>query len=108
MGERQIRTAVRDQNLSTLAQVKTCTQAGTGCGGCLPRVADLLKTELQALGAKVDNRLCEHFPHSRQELYQIALIKGIKTFDVLLSEHGQDEDARSASRPSPRSREPLE
>ncbi|WP_406698032.1 nitrite reductase large subunit NirB [Singulisphaera sp. Ch08] len=89
VGERRIREAVRDQKLSTVAQVKACTQAGTGCGGCLPRVADLLKAELQATGARVDNRLCEHFPHSRQELYQIALIKEIKTFDALIAAHGQ-------------------
>ena len=32
------------------------------------------------MGHEVDNRLCEHFPHSRQELYQIVMIKEIKTF----------------------------
>ena len=86
---RQIRSAVRDRKLTTIAQLKTCTQAGTGCGGCLPRVTDLLKAELQAMGAKVDNRLCEHFPHSRQELYQIVMIQGIKSFDALIVSHGK-------------------
>ena len=88
VGERQIREAIRDQKLTTVAEVKTCTLAGTGCGGCLPRVADLLKAELKAAGTRVDNRLCEHFPHSRQELYQIAMIQGIKTFDALIDAHG--------------------
>jgi nitrite reductase (NADH) large subunit len=89
VGERQIRQAIRDEKLATLPQVKTCTLAGTGCGGCLPRVADLLKQELQAAGAGVDNRLCEHFPHSRQELYQIVMIQGYTTFDALLQSHGR-------------------
>src|SRR5207237_3099133 len=89
VGARQIRAAVRDRKLTTVAEVKACTQAGTGCGGCLPRVSDLLKAELQAAGARVDNRLCEHFPHSRQELYQIAMIKEIQTFDALIASHGR-------------------
>ena len=89
VGERQIREAVREQKLTTIAQLKTCTQAGTGCGGCLPRVSELLKAELKATGARVDNRLCEHFPHSRQELFQIVMIKQIKTFDALFSSHGR-------------------
>jgi nitrite reductase (NADH) large subunit len=89
VGERQIRTAIREQKLTTLPQVKSCTRAGTGCGGCLPRVTDLLKTELKSSGARVDNRLCEHFLHSRQELFQIAMIREIKTFEALIAEHGR-------------------
>jgi nitrite reductase (NADH) large subunit len=89
VSERQIHEAVRDRKLTTVTQVKTCTLAGTGCGGCLPRVADLLKAELEAAGARVDNRLCEHFPQSRQELFQIAMIKEIRTFEALIAGHGQ-------------------
>ena len=88
VSEGQIRAAVRDQNLATVAALKSCTQAGTGCGGCLPRVTELLKAELEAMGARVDSRLCEHFPHSRQELYQIAIIHEIKTFGALIASHG--------------------
>ncbi len=89
VGERQLCETIRDKKLTTLPQVKECTKAGTGCGGCLPRVTDLLKVELQAAGARVDNRLCEHFAYSRQELYQIAMIKGIRTFDALIASHGR-------------------
>ena len=88
VAEGAIRAAVRVQKLTTVAAVKACTQAGTGCGGCLPRVTELLKAELKAMGARVDNRLCEHFTQSRQELYQIVLIKEIKTFSDLISSHG--------------------
>ncbi len=41
------------------------------------------------MGARVDNRLCEHFRTSRQELYQIAMIKEIKTFGALIASHGR-------------------
>ncbi len=37
VSERQIREAIRVGKLTTVAQVKECTRAGTGCGGCLPR-----------------------------------------------------------------------
>ncbi|MGP0069558.1 MAG: nitrite reductase large subunit NirB, partial [Isosphaeraceae bacterium] len=87
--EGQIRDAVRSKGYTTVAEVKTCTKAGTGCGGCLPQVADLVKAELKAIGKKVNNHLCEHFPHSRQELFEIVKIKRIKTFDALLAEHGK-------------------
>ena len=89
VSEGAIRQAIRDGSLTTVAQIKECTRAGTGCGGCLPRVTDLLKAELQAAGARVDNRLCEHFPYSRQELYEIVRVKGIRTFDALIASHGR-------------------
>ena len=38
------------KKLTTVAEVKSCTKAGTGCGGCLPQVTDLLKAELKAIG----------------------------------------------------------
>jgi nitrite reductase (NADH) large subunit len=88
VSESQIRDAVRGQGLTTIAQVKSCTRAGTGCGGCLPLVTDLVKAELKAAGKSVQNHLCEHFPYNRQELFQIVKIKGLKTFDALLTEHG--------------------
>jgi nitrite reductase (NADH) large subunit len=86
---RQVREAVRERGLTTLAEVKGCTKAGTGCGGCVPLVTDLLKAELAAAGKKVNNHLCEHFPHTRQELFEIVKIKRIKTFDDLIAGHGR-------------------
>src|SRR4029077_21247240 len=74
---------------TTIGEVKACTKAGTGCGGCLPLVTDLLKAELAAAGKAVNNNLCEHFPYTRQELFEIVKIKGIKTFTALIDEHGR-------------------
>ncbi len=88
VSEKQIRHTVRDQGLTTVAQVKSCTKAGTGCGGCLPLVTELVKAELKAAGKAVNNHLCEHFPYSRQELFQMIKIKRLKTFDALLAGHG--------------------
>lgn len=85
----RICNAIRDENLTSLDEVKACTRAGTGCGGCLPLVVDLFKAELQASGRKVTHHLCEHFAFTRQELFQIVKIKGIRTFESLLASHGK-------------------
>ena len=84
----QICSAIRAQNLATLGAVKQSTAAGTGCGGCVPLVTSLLNTELEAAGKAVDRNLCEHFPYSRQDLFEIVKIKQIKTFDELIRSHG--------------------
>jgi nitrite reductase (NADH) large subunit len=85
----QICSAVREKNLGSVEQVKACTLAGTGCGGCLPLVVDLFKAELMASGKKVNNALCEHFAYTRQELFEVIKIKGIKSFAELLATHGK-------------------
>lgn len=83
-----ISTAILD-GAHKIDQLKKCTKAGTGCGGCLPMVNDLLKHELQCMGKNVKNVLCEHFDYSRQELLDLIKIKGIRTYDVLLDQYGK-------------------
>jgi nitrite reductase (NADH) large subunit len=85
----QIKDAIRRKGLTTVDQVKACTRAGTGCGGCLPQVTELITAVLKATGTAVHNHLCEHFAYSRQDLFQIVKIKRIKTFDTLLASHGK-------------------
>lgn len=85
----QICTAIQAQDLRDIGSVKTCTSAGTGCGGCVPLVTDLLKAELKAAGIEVKKDICEHFAYSRQELYSLVRTHQIKTFDELIDRHGQ-------------------
>lgn len=80
---------IRDQKLTTLADVKKVCNVGTGCGGCMPMVKDLFEAELAAGGGVVDKSLCEHFAYSRQELYQIILVEKYATFTEVLSKHGR-------------------
>ncbi len=81
--------AIQADNLTDIARVKQCTNAGTGCGGCVPLVTDLLKAEMKKAGLEVKNHLCEHFPFSRQDLYQLVRVEQIQTFEALLASHGQ-------------------
>ncbi len=85
----QICTAIQENNFTDIASVKKCTKAGTGCGGCVPLVTDLLKFEMKKAGIEVKNHLCEHFAYSRQELYHLVRTQKIQTFDELIQKHGQ-------------------
>ncbi|MEZ2232117.1 nitrite reductase large subunit NirB [Microcoleus sp.] len=85
----QICDAIRDRNLTDVASVKKCTQAGTGCGGCVPLVTDIFKSEMKKAGVAVKNNLCEHFEYSRQELYHLVRSQGIKTFEEAIAKHGK-------------------
>jgi len=80
--------AIADGGLTEVGQVKACTKAGTGCGGCIPLVTDLLKGELRRAGVEVNNHLCEHFAYSRQELFDIVRINRLATFSDVLAGHG--------------------
>ncbi|HEY4005329.1 MAG TPA: nitrite reductase large subunit NirB [Pseudonocardia sp.] len=64
--------------------LKACTRAGTSCGSCVPT----LKKLLAGAGVEVSTALCEHFTHSRQELFQIAASTNIRTFSELVAQHG--------------------
>ena len=83
-----IRAAIRAESLASVREIKACTSAGTGCGGCVPMVADLLTAELVRRGASTKPVLCEHFAHSRQDLFEIVAARRIRTFEQLISEHG--------------------
>ncbi|MEV4539750.1 nitrite reductase large subunit NirB [Asanoa sp. NPDC049518] len=65
--------------------VKACTRAGTTCGSCVP----LLKSLLAEAGVAQSTALCEHFAYSRQELFDLVRVRGIRTFSALVSGYGR-------------------
>jgi nitrite reductase (NADH) large subunit len=71
-----------------VADVKASTRAGSGCGGCIPTLRQIMIAELTAMGVEVDDDVCEHFPHTRQELYSLVRVKRIRTFEALIAAHG--------------------
>lgn len=73
----------------TVAALKAETKAGTGCGGCVPLMTQVLNAELSHQGIEVNHSLCEHFSYSRQELYHLIRVEEIKTFDQLLAKYGK-------------------
>ncbi|MDN3523269.1 nitrite reductase large subunit NirB [Halomonas ramblicola] len=78
-----------DAGAVDLATVKGETKASTGCGGCAALLKSVVDHELESRGVEVDQSICEHFAHTRQELYDIVRVEGIKTFGELIEKHGQ-------------------
>lgn len=81
-------TAVND-GCTTVDGIKKCTRAGTGCGGCVPLIKDLVAGTMKANGQYIKNVICEHFEYSRQELYDLVKINGLKTYDLVLDHFGK-------------------
>jgi nitrite reductase (NADH) large subunit len=81
----RISAAIAELGLTDVAGVKKCTRAGTSCGSCVPALVSILASE----GVAPGKALCEHFDHSRAELFDIVRVRGITTFSRLVGEHGR-------------------
>ena len=40
------------------------------------------------MGVEVNRDICEHFPYTRQDLYNLIRVNGIRSFEALLAEYG--------------------
>ena len=78
-----------EAGITDLGELKAATKAGTGCGGCSALLKQVFEHELSARGVAVDKSLCEHFAHTRQELYSIVRVEGVLSFEELLAKHGR-------------------
>jgi nitrite reductase (NAD(P)H) len=81
---------VKDGTCKDLGAVKSCTKAGTGCGGCMPLVTTIFNKTMASMGNEVKNYLCSHFNFSRAELYHIIAAKQLKTLPDVMREAGND------------------
>ena len=77
-------SAITSGAATDVPAVKACTRAGTTCGSCVPA----LKQLLNECGVHQPKALCEHFGQSRQELFDIIRIRGVRTFSELIGEYG--------------------
>jgi nitrite reductase (NADH) large subunit len=81
--------SVTENGCESVEAIKKCTKAGTGCGGCVPMLKDLMLSSMAIQGKYVRNVLCEHFDKSRQELFDLAKIHTLKTYDKVLDKLGR-------------------
>lgn len=80
---------VIDAGCTDLGGVKGETKASTGCGGCAALLKTVVDSELEKRGVEVNTDLCEHFPYTRQELFHLVKVNGIRTFQTLIRDHGK-------------------
>ncbi|ETS74297.1 Nitrite reductase [Pestalotiopsis fici W106-1] len=84
---------VKKGTCKSLGDVKACTKAGTGCGGCMPLVTTIFNKTMKDMGAEVTNHLCSHFSYSRADLYNIVMVKRLKTFQDVMRDAGNDKES---------------
>ncbi|HVS78248.1 MAG TPA: nitrite reductase large subunit NirB [Steroidobacteraceae bacterium] len=82
-----IRAAV-ESGCTTVGAIKASTRASGTCGGCAPLVKQILEAELERRGIALDNHLCEHFRHSRQQLFHLIRVGSLRSFAEVLAKHG--------------------
>ncbi len=80
--------AAVDGGCTTVGAIKAATRAASTCGGCAPLVKQILDAELARRGVALENHLCEHFAHSRQQLFHLIRVGGLRSFDEVLQKHG--------------------
>jgi len=81
--------AIAANDLSAVGGIKACTKAGTGCGSCVPLLGEILRAELRRAGVAVNNHICEHFPHTRQELFHLVKVRQTRTFAAAIESFGR-------------------
>lgn len=84
---------VKDGTCKAIGEVKSCTKAGTGCGGCMPLVQSIFNKAMKDMGNEVLNHLCPHFAYSRADLYNIIYVKKLKDFREVMQEAGKDKNS---------------
>ena len=85
-----VANAVKDGTCKSIGEVKACTKAGTGCGGCMPLVQSIFNKAMKDMGTEVLNHLCPHFAYSRADLYNIIFVKKLQDFPSIMKEAGKD------------------
>lgn len=86
--KQSICSAVKEGGVRTIDAMKKCTRAGTGCGGCVPMVKDLITETMKAEGLYVKTVVCEHFDYSRQELLDLVRLNELISYEAVLDRFG--------------------
>ncbi|RTR32176.1 nitrite reductase large subunit NirB [Shewanella atlantica] len=78
----------------SLAAIKGCTKAASGCGGCGALVQEIISQTMEAQGLETQQGICSHFEHDRQALFHLCQVEEISSFSALIGRHGTVDAAR--------------
>ncbi|KAK2748059.1 hypothetical protein FQN55_004610 [Onygenales sp. PD_40] len=84
---------VKSGKCKTIGDIKSCTKAGNGCGGCMPMVQTIFNKTMMEMGQEVSNHLCPHFPYARADLYNVIAVKQLKSFTDVMKTCGKHPDS---------------
>ncbi|MBI2884726.1 MAG: NAD(P)/FAD-dependent oxidoreductase [Candidatus Omnitrophica bacterium] len=80
--------AIRGQGLKSLAGVKTCTKASTGCGTCTQLVEGILRAVVGDQVEEKKNHLCACVPFPKAQLRTMIQTQRLKSVQDILDIYG--------------------
>src|SRR6516225_3993100 len=80
--------AILDRDLTTLAQLKECTRASTGCGSCTELCLHLLKAVAPQFEQEEKKALCGCLPLSEDQLREIVRTQRLRSVQQVLDIYG--------------------
>lgn len=80
--------AVHDKGISTLAQLKECTRASTGCGSCTELCQQLLKAVVPEFQEETKKTICKCVPFAEDNLREILRSQKLKSVQEVLEIYG--------------------
>lgn len=84
----QIIGAIHEKGVNTMAQLKECTRASTGCGSCSSVCQSLLKAVAPDFEEEAKKVLCKCLPFSQENLRDIVRSQQLKSVQDILDVYG--------------------
>lgn len=81
-------SAVHEKGVNTLAQLKECTRASTGCGSCTSMCQQILKAVAPEFQEEVKKTLCKCVPFAEDNLREILRSQKLKSVQEVLEIYG--------------------
>ena len=80
--------AIHEKGVNTLAQLKECTRASTGCGSCTALCQQLLKAVAPEFQEEVKKTICKCIPFAEDNLREILRSQQLKSVQEVLEIYG--------------------
>ncbi|HXX16701.1 MAG TPA: nitrite reductase large subunit NirB [Candidatus Eremiobacteraceae bacterium] len=80
--------AIHQKGVNTLAQLKECTRASTGCGSCTEHCQQLLKAVVPEFEEEQEKVLCPCIPFTQEKLREILRSQRIRSVQEALEIYG--------------------
>lgn len=80
--------AIHQKGVNTLAQLKECTRASTGCGSCTEHCQQLLKAVVPEFQEETEKVLCKCVPFGEEQLREILRSQRLRSVQEVLDIYG--------------------
>ena len=80
--------AILQKGVNTLAQLKECTRASTGCGSCTEHCQQLLKAVVPEFQEEMERVLCKCVPFGEEKLRDILRSQRLRSVQEVLDIYG--------------------